>query len=86
MKLNLYIKSKLASPIYQDVFSFEQVKVVCKLPFRSSHRRCTLKKDVLKNFAKFTGKHLFFNKVAGLRLDDGAKNTKILLFYATSRD
>ena len=30
------------------------------------------KKSVLKNFAKFTGKHqrqsLFFNKVAGLRL------------------
>ena len=32
--------------------------------------RSVLKKDVLKNFAKFTGKHLcqslFFNKVAGL--------------------
>ena len=30
------------------------------------------KKDVLKNFTKFTGKHLcqslFFNKVAGLKL------------------
>ena len=38
---------------------------------RSSHRRCSLKKGVPKNFAKFTGKHLyqsfFFNKVAGLR-------------------
>ena len=38
---------------------------------RSSHRRCSMKKGVLKNFAKFTGKHLcqilFFNKVAGLR-------------------
>ena len=37
---------------------------------RSSHRRCSIKKDVLKNFAKFTRKHLrqslFFNKVAGL--------------------
>ena len=36
---------------------------------RSSHRRCSVKKDVLRNFAKFTGKHLcqslFFNKVAG---------------------
>ena len=33
--------------------------------------RGVLKKDVLRNFAKFTGKHLcqslFFNKVAGLR-------------------
>ena len=25
---------------------------------RSSHRRCSLRKDVLRNFAKFTGKHL----------------------------
>ena len=38
---------------------------------RSSHQRCSIKKCVLRNFAKFTGKHLcqslFFNKVAGLR-------------------
>ena len=34
---------------------------------RSSHRRCSVRKGILKNFAKFTGKHLcqslFFNKV-----------------------
>ena len=33
-------------------------------------RRCSVKKGVLRNFAKFTGKHLFqglfFNKVVGL--------------------
>ena len=33
------------------------------------HQRCSVRKDVLKNFAKFRGKHLclslFFNKVAG---------------------
>ena len=38
---------------------------------RSSHRRCPVRKSVLRNFAKFTGKHLcqsfFFNKVPGLR-------------------
>ena len=38
---------------------------------RSSHRRCSEKKGVLRNFTKFPGKHLcqslFFNKVAGLR-------------------
>ena len=38
---------------------------------RSSHRRCSVRKGVLRNFAKFTEKHLyqslFFNKVAGLR-------------------
>ena len=37
--------------------------------FRSSHLRCSVKKGVLRNFAKFTGKHLcqrfFFNKAAG---------------------
>ena len=41
-----------------------------KFYVRSSQRRCSVKKDVLRNFAKFTGKHLyrslFFNKVAGL--------------------
>ena len=39
--------------------------------YRSSHRRCSMWKDVLRNFTKFTGKHLcqshFFNKVVGLR-------------------
>ena len=39
--------------------------------FRSSHRRCSVRKGVLKNFAKFTAKHLYqsliFNKAAGLR-------------------
>ena len=37
---------------------------------RSSHQRCSVRKVVLRNLAKFTGKHLcqrlFFNKVAGL--------------------
>ena len=37
--------------------------------FRSSHRRCSIKKAILKHFLIFTGKHLcrglFFNKVAG---------------------
>ena len=39
--------------------------------FRSSHRRCSLKNGVPKNFAKFARKNLcqclFFNKVGGLR-------------------
>ena len=38
---------------------------------RSSHRRYSMKKSVLRNFSKCTGKHLwqslFFNKVAHLR-------------------
>ena len=43
-----------------------------KLIVRNNHRRCSIKKGVLDNFAKCTGKHLcqspFFNKVAGLSL------------------
>ena len=38
---------------------------------RSSHQRCSVTKRVLRNFAKFTGKHLskslFFKKLAALR-------------------
>ena len=38
--------------------------------YKSSHQRCSIIKGVLRNFAKFTGKHLcqsfFFNKFAGL--------------------
>ena len=41
------------------------------MTIRSSHQRCSIRKGVLKNFTKFTGKHLrqslFFEKVAGLR-------------------
>ena len=29
--------------------------------FRGSHGRCSVKKGVLENFAKFTGKHLCFS-------------------------
>ena len=40
-------------------------------PYRSRHRMCSVKKGVLKNFAKFIEKQLcqslFFNKVAGLK-------------------
>ena len=39
--------------------------------FRNSHQRCSVTKGVLRNVAKFTGKHLcqslFLNNVAGLR-------------------
>ena len=39
--------------------------------YRSSHRMRSLRKGELRNFAKFTGKHLcqglIFNKVAGFR-------------------
>ena len=38
---------------------------------RSIHQKCSIKKGVIRNFVKFTGKHMcqsiFFNKVAALR-------------------
>ena len=48
---------------------------------RSSHRRCSVRKGILKNFAKFTGKHqcqsFFFNKVTGLDLQFIKKETLV---------
>ena len=53
---------------------------------RSNHRRCSMREGVLRNFAKFTEKHLFqslfFNKVAGQEFCEIAKNAsgRLLLF------
>ena len=61
-------KSEVSS--FMKFFRVEQQKhfnVSC----RNRLQRCSIKIDVLKNFAKFTGRHLcqilFFNKIAGLR-------------------
>ena len=55
-----------------------------KTVFRSSHQRCYVRKGVLRNFTKFTGKHLyqsiFFNKVGGLR---HAKHAKQAILWST---
>ena len=57
---------------YSKIYFFSVKAVELILNDRSSHLRCSVKKDVLRNCAKFTGKHLcqslFLNKVAGLRL------------------
>ena len=49
-----------------DLYSYYQ-----RQNYRSNHRRCSVRKGVLRNFGKFTEKRLcqglFFNKVAGLR-------------------
>ena len=48
-------------------------------------QRCSVKKGVLKNFAKFTGKHLceslFFNQVAGLRFFGFLKVNRCLMNF-----
>ena len=57
-----------------NIYLFKRSKINTRKGYlicRSSHPRCSVKKGVLKHFAKFTGKHLcqrlFFNKVAGFR-------------------
>ena len=54
----------------KSYFKFVSLKSQVRID-RSSHRSGSVRKSVLRNFAKFTGKHLcqslFFNKVAGLR-------------------
>ena len=56
-------------------YSSDRWKVI---KFRSSYQKCSVRKGVLRNFTKFTGKHqcqsLFFNKVTGLR-PEISKNT-----------
>ena len=48
------------------------------LLYRSSHQRCSVRRGVLRNFAKFTGKYLrqslFFNEVPDLRLVTGTSH------------
>ena len=61
--------------------------------FRCSHQRCSMKKSVLRNSTKFTGKHLcqsiIFNKVSGLRhatlLKKRLWHTFLVLFEQFSR-
>ena len=52
------------------VFYTRKCTYFCLATFRSSHRRCSVRKGVFRDFAKFTGKYpcqsLFFNKVVDL--------------------
>ena len=45
--------------------------IVKRLIYRSSHRRCSVKKDVLRNFAKITGKHPCQVKLQAYKRDSG---------------
>ena len=54
--------------------------IIIQMKTRGNHQRCSIRKGVLRNFAKFTGKHLwqvlFYNKVAGLeKFCEISKNT-----------
>ena len=45
-------------------------KVLCPYNsgYRKNHRKCSVRKGALRNFAKFTGKHLFQGLSLGLQL------------------
>ena len=67
-------RSNLLKKSFTETYFFAQWPHQWKLKIshlnvRSSHQRCSIKKGVLRNFAKSTGKHLcqslFFSKVAG---------------------
>ena len=70
-----YLNGFITEPF---LFGWDSVK-----KFTRSHQRWSIKKVVLKNLAKLTGKHLcqslFFNKVAGLRHRCFAVNFAIFL-------
>ena len=60
----------LNTPLSHKLSTYYNNTDVCKDPndYRSSHPEVLCKKDVLRNFAKFTGNQsLFFNRVAGLQ-------------------
>ena len=65
--LDLFNRHDQFSGKYQSQRRFKW-EIICT----SSHRRCSVKEGVLRNFAKFIGKNLyqrlFFNKVAGVGL------------------
>ena len=64
-----YFWSTVLERIVCRKINFQKNKYELK-NYRSSRRRCSVRNDVLRNFAKFTEKHLcqslFLNKVAGL--------------------
>ena len=37
---------------------YQRIGFIATLKYRNSHQRCSMKKSILRNFAKFTGKHL----------------------------
>ena len=70
---------------WKEVFNWFSMNHLASLlaSLRSSHRRCSINKGFLRNFTKFTGKHLcqrlFLNKVAGLRLRTTAFEVSLIL-------
>ena len=73
MCMNLFF-SILLMPVNMKKFlhNVNYEKITAIRIDRSSHQKCSIKKGILRNFTKVTGKHqyqsLFFNKVAGVEI------------------
>ena len=66
--LTIFAKSFILDFQLRSEYAYGIVNYFSKR-LRSSHQRCSVRKDVLRNFAKFTGNtcvRVFFNKVVGL--------------------
>ena len=84
----IYVCVNFGGFCYSITKNFCALNCITKcMNFRSSHLRCSVRKGVLRNFAKFIGKHLcqslFFNKVAALT---PATFSYKILFYRTPLD
>ena len=70
----IYISSSYCtvSRAIWKIFWVSHILQIIPLKHKSSHQSCPVKKSVLKNYPKFTGKYLcqslFLNKVAGFFL------------------
>ena len=71
MYIQVHMFKHLKISVFFSVFYYSMIRGVISAICRSSHSEVFCEKGVLRNFAKFTGKHLchslFFNKVTGLR-------------------
>ena len=65
-KVSKFLNLRQITFIHWNEFDYLQFQII----IRSSHQGCSMEKDVLRNFTKFTAKHLcqslFLNKFAGL--------------------
>ena len=64
-KILIFNKQGAVVKSHKFYFQAKEIEIVNQYTFRSSHRRCSVRKRVLRNFAKFTGKHLFYRTPKG---------------------
>ena len=82
-----HISNKRVTYCFREQYLFQKVRrgpqSTVYAMYRSSHRRCSVKKVFFRNFTKSTGKHLcqslLVNKVAGLKLQSLIKKETMTL-------